>query len=176
VSDNDIATGAEASGDEARPTGQPRSLDLTQTEQKGKQEEVREAELIVNSAGASPAELAKVETRESSTLRTDGYSPQDKARDDTRQTITLWLIGLLCAIVVLSFTALFMIGLRSKDGFDQSFFTNLKTLLDVLLGPVITLLSSAVGFYFGYQQATINATRPGGAGSAPGGTGPQGTK
>ena len=37
----------------------------------------------------------------------------------------------------------------------------LKTLLDVLLGPVIALLSSAIGFYFGSRQAAAEAARPG---------------
>ncbi|HRH88052.1 MAG TPA: hypothetical protein PLO41_14475 [Rubrivivax sp.] len=132
------------------------SLDLTTTEGKGWEVGVEAAKQTVESAGGKLGEPASIETRESSTFE-DVYSPQDKARDDTRQTIALWLIGLFCTIVVLCFTALFMIGLRSKEGFDQQFFTNLKTLLDVLVGPVITLLSAAVGFYFGNQQALVNA-------------------
>lgn len=98
-------------------------------------------------------EGATIETKASSTLQ-DVAARQDKAKDDTRQTITLWLIGLFVVIVVLSFVALFMVGLQGPGGFDGEFFQRLKTLLDVLLGPVITLLSSAIGFYFGYQQAT----------------------
>ena len=75
----------------------------------------------------------------------------DESRDATRQTITLWLLGLLCAIVALSFVALFARG--ASTGFtDKAFFSELKQVLDVLVGPVITLLASAVGFYFGYKQ------------------------
>lgn len=78
------------------------------------------------------------------------YAPRDRAQDSARQIITLWLIGLFCVLITLAFAALFMVGLKS--GFNDDFFTKLKSLLDVLLGPVITLLSSAIGFYFGYQQ------------------------
>lgn len=75
----------------------------------------------------------------------------DESRDTTRQTITLWLIGLLCAIVTLTFVALFARG--ASVGFASTpFFDDLKKILDVLVGPVITLLASAVGFYFGSKQ------------------------
>ncbi len=81
------------------------------------------------------------------------YDP-DSSRDGTRQTITLWLIGLLCAIVGLTFVALFARG--ASTGFtDKEFFHELKQVLDVLVGPVITLLASAVGFYFGYKQGEL---------------------
>lgn len=78
------------------------------------------------------------------------YNP-DASRDTTRQTITLWLIGLLCAIVVLTFVALFASG--ASVGFTgKEFIEGLKAVLNVLVGPVITLLASAVGFYFGSKQ------------------------
>lgn len=78
----------------------------------------------------------------------------DRSRDATRQTITLWLIGLLCAIVSLTFVALFARG--SATGFTHpSFFSELKQVLDVIVGPVITLLASAIGFYFGYKQGEL---------------------
>jgi hypothetical protein len=77
-----------------------------------------------------------------------------QARDRTREIVTLWLIGLLCVIVVLSFVGLFARGMYHR--FDEDFFKELKQVIDVLVGPVITLLSSAVGFYFGYQQGAAN--------------------
>ena len=88
----------------------------------------------------------------------------DKARDLTRQTISLWLIGVLCSIVALSFIALFASGAAS--GFAQKeFFSNFKQLLDVILPPVTTLLASTIGFYFGYKQGELitavqNASAP----------------
>jgi hypothetical protein len=97
---------------------------------------------------------ASTETDDRATENTKSYAPRERAQDTTRQIITLWLIGLFCVLIALSFVALFIIGLKSPGGFDDSFFAKLKTLLDVLLGPVITLLSSAIGFYFGYQQGS----------------------
>ena len=67
-----------------------------------------------------------------------------------RETITIWLLGLLCAVIGLSFAALLL---------DQDIVAadrrvaNLKALLDVVVGPVVTLLSSVIGFYFGLQSA-----------------------
>lgn len=86
-------------------------------------------------------------------VRAEPYNA-DRSRDATRQTITLWLIGLLCAIVSLTFVALFARGAAS--GFaDKDFFQELKQVLDVLVGPIITLLASAIGFYFGYKQGEL---------------------
>ena len=82
------------------------------------------------------------------------YNP-DESRDATRQTITLWLIGLLCVIVALTFVALFARGASSGFG-GATFFQELKSVLDVLVGPIITLLASAIGFYFGYKQGEGN--------------------
>ena len=81
------------------------------------------------------------------------YNP-DEAMGETRQTITLWLIGLLCAIVGLSFVAVFARG--AATGFTHpEFFREFKQVLDVLVGPIITLLASAIGFYFGYKQGEL---------------------
>ena len=79
---------------------------------------------------------------------------EEESRNATRQTIALWLVGLLCVIVGLTFTALFARGASSGFGHPE-FFRELKQVLDVLLGPVITLLASAVGFYFGYKQGSL---------------------
>jgi len=83
---------------------------------------------------------------------------QDQSRDATRQTITLWLLGLLCAIVALVFVAIFARGASTGYG-GEHFFAEMKQVLDVIVGPIITLLASAVGFYFGSKQAEQNASR-----------------
>lgn len=102
-------------------------------------------------SGAPPPSAPAPELSEAKILeRPYKYDPEE-SRDTTRQTITLWLIGLLCAIVVLAFVALFASGVAV--GFTgTTFFDGLKKILDVLVGPVITLLASAVGFYFGSKQ------------------------
>ena len=63
-----------------------------------------------------------------------------------RETITTWLVGLLCAIVALAFAGVLL-------GDKVAKFADLKALLDVIVTPVIALLSTVLGFYFGTQSA-----------------------
>lgn len=65
-----------------------------------------------------------------------------------REFIAVWLIALLFLIISLAFTAVF---LDDDPTMLDKRFQHLKSLLDVIIGPVSTLLSSAIGFYFGMQ-------------------------
>jgi hypothetical protein len=140
-----------------QPAPAPASIDLNQPPD----EVGAKIEQLADDDPATNIKEVRKEARQEADSRADveskPYAPRDKAQDSTRQTITLWLIGLFCAIVVLAFAGLFTIGL--KTGFDKDFFEHMKRLLDVLLGPVITLLSSAIGFYFGYQQGTSSEAK-----------------
>lgn len=80
----------------------------------------------------------------------NSYDP-DKSRDTTRSLIAYWLLGLLTAVVVFSFAALLLVGPLN--------FEHLKSLLELLLGPIVALVSAATGFYFGSQQSS-NSKRP----------------
>lgn len=125
---DDIAAPAPAAAPAGRPTESP----------------IEEINLVGEEPSKGPPAPA---------FREEPYNA-DRSRDVTRQTITLWLIGLLCAIVSLTFVALFARG--AATGFtDPAFFQELKQVLDVLVGPVITLLASAIGFYFGYKQGEL---------------------
>ncbi len=73
------------------------------------------------------------------------YDP-DEFRDQARKRITYWLLALLTTLFIGAFTSLFC--LDTKPTFDH-----LKSLLEVLLGPLVTLVSAATGFYFGAQSA-----------------------
>ena len=166
---NEPNTPESESSQPASSASAPVALDLTQDESPGAAEPA--VQLAINEIAKRAGEGVDVVTRQAGTdakslLRTQGedknpsYAPRDRAQDSARQIITLWLIGLFCVLITLAFAALFMIGLKS--GFNDDFFSKLKSLLDVLLGPVITLLSSAIGFYFGYQQGagTLNKDTP----------------
>ena len=89
---------------------------------------------------------------------------ETRAQGRTREVIAVWLLGLLCVVVGLAFTAYFL----DYDAVPpEKRFANLKSLLDVLIGPIITLLSSAIGFYFGSRSAEAGAPRtPGQAGGS----------
>jgi hypothetical protein len=76
-----------------------------------------------------------------------------------REIIAVWLIALFFLVIGLAFTTLF---LDDDPTLIDKRFQHLKSLLDVIIGPVATLLSSAIGFYFGIQ-ATQNKSGQGNA-------------
>jgi hypothetical protein len=73
------------------------------------------------------------------------YNP-DEFRDNARKRITYWLLALLTVLFVGAFVSLFVI--EGQPQFEQ-----LKALLEILLGPLVALVSAATGFYFGAQSA-----------------------
>lgn len=76
-----------------------------------------------------------------------------------RETLALWLVGLMCAVVALAFTALL---LDQDSSMLEQRFKQLKSLLDVLVGPIVTLLSTVLGFYFGTQAIKSGGSKDGG--------------
>jgi hypothetical protein len=68
------------------------------------------------------------------------YDPEP-ARDEARKWLAYSLVLLLSVIVMFSYFSLWRM---SKDKFDS-----LKALLELVLGPVVALVGSATGFYFG---------------------------
>jgi hypothetical protein len=72
------------------------------------------------------------------------YDP-DEFKDQARKRITYWLLGLLTMLVMFAFVGLFLI--EGKPSFEH-----LKSLVEMLLGPLIALVSAATGFYFGAQS------------------------
>ena len=73
------------------------------------------------------------------------YNPE-QSRDKARATITYWLLGLLTLLFAAAFAAFFASSERS--------FANLKVLLDMLISPLIVLVSAATGFYFGANASS----------------------
>lgn len=83
----------------------------------------------------------------------------DEARETglARRYITYWLLGILSATVVFSFVALAW-SLSSAPGSAEKNFDHTIGLLNVIFGPVVTLVSTATGFYFGAQTARAGRT------------------
>src|ERR1700749_3597250 len=71
-------------------------------------------------------------TNKTDELTTAGYETSEQreqhSQGKTREIIAVWLLGLLCAVVGLAFTAYFL-GADGVDGKER--FAQLKTLLDV---------------------------------------------
>lgn len=73
------------------------------------------------------------------------YDPE-KTRDLARANITYWLLALFTLLVVFAFGSLYAIEGRPT-------FEHLKSLVELLLGPLVALVSAATGFYFGAHSA-----------------------
>ena len=69
----------------------------------------------------------------------DSYDPNPK-REQVRGTIAWFLLGLLSMTVVFAFTAV------ARNWTD---YENIKDMLGILLPPIVGLVGSAIGFYFG---------------------------
>jgi hypothetical protein len=67
----------------------------------------------------------------------------DEAQEKTRGWIALALVCILLLIVVASFASLWLTSLKVAD---------VKGLLEVILAPVVALVGSATGFYFGGKK------------------------
>lgn len=76
--------------------------------------------------------------------KSKSYDPE-QFRDQARKRITYWLLVLLTLLVIFAFVGLFLI--EGKPTFEH-----LKNLVEMLLGPIIALVSAATGFYFGAQS------------------------
>jgi hypothetical protein len=89
--------------------------------------------------------------------------PQEKNEtvdERTRRTVSYWLLGLLTLLLVTAFVATFIINegdgafsgkIWIPDAAGQSEF--FLKVLNIVFGPVVTLVSSVVGFYFGARTA-----------------------
>lgn len=101
------------------------------------------APLSISSDGLSSGALDAT-TDEPGTLAVPTVLPP--AHDDiSRRHIAYWLLGLLTALVVGAFAGYISLFF----GKEPPTFEQFKTLLELILTPLITLVSAATGFYFG---------------------------
>jgi len=75
-----------------------------------------------------------------------GTRLDDQSRRNMQETITVSLIGLLGALFVFLFAYVVIAG---ENGGLGANFDKLKDLLNIVVGPLVALLSTVVGFYFG---------------------------
>lgn len=78
-------------------------------------------------------------------LKVTRYDPE-QSRDAARARITYWLLALLTLLIVFSFLTLALTS-------DPVSFDNFKAIIEILLGPIVALVSAATGFYFGAHSA-----------------------
>lgn len=84
----------------------------------------------------------------------------ETADDRTRRGVSFWLLGLLTFLLVVSFTATFVINYGFGNYANQRWVADASgqsefflKVLNIVFGPVVTLVSSVVGFYFGARTA-----------------------
>ena len=79
-------------------------------------------------------------------FETPGEKHYDAAKyqDTTRSYIAYWLLFLLTLLVLGGFGTVFAVATVT--------FENLKSILELIFGPIVALVSAATGFYFGAQQ------------------------
>lgn len=103
----------------------------------------------VSSAAAAPAKLAD------STIAREPYD-SEKARDRTREMIAIWLLGTLGAVILLAFVTMITVMVASGASAKEAY-GYLVGFLNIIFGPVVTLVGSAMGFYFGAQTGKAQA-------------------
>ena len=87
---------------------------------------------------------------------------QTKETDAARKYIAFWLIGILSgvvAIALLTCLVLIYFDTNDKDRFDH-----LLAVINLIFGPIIALVGSATGFYFGSQSQSSKQDGGRGAG------------
>ncbi len=96
----------------------------------------READFTGEAADAegATAGLAKPPTS------TYAYDPAPE-RESIRGRLAIYLLLLLVGVILISFIGLWVLN---KEGFE-----NLKALLELLLAPIVALVGTVTGFYFG---------------------------
>lgn len=70
-----------------------------------------------------------------------------KAQEKVRGRIAQWLVALLAAVVLFAFMTLWLFDNRVAD---------LEKLLTIIFAPVITLVGTATGYYFGGKNSQDN--------------------
>jgi hypothetical protein len=87
-------------------------------------------------AAASPPPLPPAEKK---------FDPEP-AREKFRGVFTLVLLGILCVLIVSSLATMWF---RKSTSHDVASISDLLELLKVFVSPLIALVSTAIGFYFG---------------------------
>ena len=90
----------------------------------------------------SPVDLGSPDPQPLAPPKTVKYDPA-KARETMRGRIAMWLIYLLCGMNFISLLIIWIHPDRSKE---------LHEFLTLTFGPVIALVGSATGFYFGSRD------------------------
>ncbi len=82
------------------------------------------------------------------TLHREAYD-SNKANDEARRTIAMMLLRTLIFVILFAFAVLAGILFWAQPNNPAAANESLVDLLNIIFGPVVTLVGSATGFYFG---------------------------
>ena len=77
------------------------------------------------------------------TIPTVPYDPEPQ-RELMRGRIALWLLGMLAGVLLLAFISMWL-KMETEA---------LRTVLTIIFGPLVTLVSAATGFYYGSRSSS----------------------
>jgi hypothetical protein len=86
-------------------------------------------------------------------LELKDYDPRPQ-HDAARRYIAYWLLALLTTLIVCTFGGFVLFICLSAT---KPTFTDFKSLVELVLTPLLTLVSAATGFYFGSQHSKSSA-------------------
>ena len=76
----------------------------------------------------------------------------DRQREETRGRIAMWLLWLLIGVVAAAFLTVWINMWQTGAAPAEAVKTDVAEILQLVLGPVITLLGTVTGFYFGARS------------------------
>jgi hypothetical protein len=84
-------------------------------------------------------------------LSVQPYNPRDQALDGARKEIANWLLLMLGMIVLLAFIPILLL-IATSDATKQNV-EPIINVLNIVFGPIVALVGSAMGFYFGTHSS-----------------------
>jgi hypothetical protein len=126
---------------------------------------------IVDESGASPAPLLDLDIGDLTppasalepSIRAIRYDPV-QATDNARKNIAYSLLAILAGIVIISFLA-FCLTLDNSQAGAKDNYDHFLAVLNIVYGPIVTLVGSATGFYFGSQSRAPQQSNLSGSGT-----------
>jgi hypothetical protein len=99
---------------------------------------------------SGPSKAAADAARLPETVAAEPYNP-DRARDKTRQNIAYALIAILAGTIVMTMVLTWWLISPADPAGNAE---RLVRVVNIIFGPIVTLVGSATGFYFGAQTAS----------------------
>ncbi|MFQ3595132.1 MAG: hypothetical protein SNJ63_03345 [Sphingomonadaceae bacterium] len=101
----------------------------------------------------APSGSAGQSTLPQPNVSTEPYN-QARAHDEARKTISYFLLWTLVAVILLlaAFPLIYLLDVSASGDFDEERGGFVVQILNIVVGPLVALIGSAMGFYFGSRN------------------------